>query len=172
MNNKSLGNMIRLAALTLAFTQPAYSGEAPVQAAPNGIEMPKYYKNWRVIGVSHRTDNHSLRAILGNSIAIDAARSGNTRPWPDGAVLAKLVWKDTEHPDFPDATVPGELLHAEFMIKDGRRYKTTEGWGFARWLGMAQKPYGDNADFAKECASCHARAKDSDFVFTRPAELP
>ncbi|MGR9086448.1 MAG: cytochrome P460 family protein, partial [Gammaproteobacteria bacterium] len=35
-------------------------------AAPNGIEMPAHYRNWRVLGVSHREDNQSLRVIVGN----------------------------------------------------------------------------------------------------------
>lgn len=158
--------------LTLIFSQAVQSREMAVAPAPNGIEIPKYYKNWRAIGVSHRTDKHSLRVILGNSIAVDAARSGHTNPWPDGTILAKLVWQDRQHPQFPAATVPSQLVHTEFMIKDNARFKKTKGWGFARWLGMDQKPFGANADFAKDCLGCHAPAKDTDYVFTRPFELP
>ena len=143
-----------------------------VPPAPNGIELPQHYKNWRLIGVSHRTDNNSLRAILGNSVAIEAARKGNTNPWPDGTILAKLVWADRQHPLFETATVPAALKHAEFMIKDSKKYRSTSGWGFARWLGMEQKPYGTDASFTAECFSCHGKAKDTDYVFTRPAELP
>ena len=143
-----------------------------VMPAPNGIELPKNYRDWRLISSSHRTDNNTLRVILGNDAAVAAARKGQTNPWPDGAILAKLVWKDTRHKAWEDATVPGKFIHAEFMLKDSKKYATTGGWGFARWLGKAQKPYGDDASFVEECFSCHTPVKNNDYVFTHPAPLP
>lgn len=143
-----------------------------IKPAPNGIKIPKGYKDWRLIGVSHREDNNSLRAILGNYTAIKAARAGNTNPWPDGTILAKLVWKDSQHPLWEKATVPGELVHSEFMIKDAKKYSATGGWGFARWKGMEQEPYGTDASFEQECFGCHTPAKNTDYVFTMPAPLP
>ncbi len=140
--------------------------------APNGLELPKGYENWRFIASSHREDNHSLRVILGNNIAIEAIKSGNMKPWPKGTVLAKLVWKDKQHPKWEKATIPGEFLHSEIMVKDAEKYARTGGWGYARWLGKAQKPYGKDASFAKECYMCHITAKEDDFVFTRPAIRP
>ncbi|GAB4273245.1 MAG: cytochrome P460 family protein [Methylomicrobium sp.] len=172
MNNRLSihGYATAVICLTLGFnvaadtTQPA--------SAPNGIEMPKNYRNWRVIGVAHRTDNNTLRSILGNDIAIKAARSGNTHPWPDGAILAKLVWKDREHPLWPAATVPGDVQHFEFMVKDSQKYSATQGWGYARWSGNELQPYGKNAEFAQECAACHSQAEKTDYVFTIPAKMP
>ncbi len=149
---------------------PAIAGEVP--PAPNGIELPEGYKDWCLIASSHRTDNDSLRVILGNDIAIEAARSGHTNPWPDGTILAKLVWKDATHEVWEAATVPGRFVHAEFMVKDAAKYADTGGWGFARWLGAEQKPYGENADFAQECFGCHTPMADNDYVFTKPVTLP
>lgn len=120
----------------------AFAGEATVSAAPNGVQMPTNYKNWRVIGTSHRDDNQTLRVIVGNDAAIKAARGGNTNPWPEGSILGKLVWKDEIHPKWVEATVPGEFVHAEFMVKDSAKYQETGGWGYARWIGMNQTPYG------------------------------
>ena len=140
--------------------------------APNGIERPEAYQDWRVIGVSHRTDKNSLRIIVGNDAAIQAARAGKTNPWPDGAILGKLVWEDRVHENWAAATVPGKLVHTEFMVRDAKKFADTKGWGFARWLGDEQKPYGKDASFANECAECHTAAKDTDHVFTRPVTLP
>ncbi len=166
-------NTLFLLSLCLTFqTSLSVAENAAVPPAANGIELPKHYKNWRLIGVSHREDNNSLRAILGNPVAIAAARSGNTNPWPDGTILAKLVWPDSRHPLWDEATVPRELKHAEFMIKDSVKYARTSGWGFARWLGKGQKPYGSDASFSAECHSCHSKASDYDYVFTRPVPLP
>ncbi|MEW6713515.1 MAG: cytochrome P460 family protein [Nitrospirota bacterium] len=150
----------------------AGSSKTDVPPAPNGITLPDGYKNWRLISSSHRTDNNTLRVILGNDKAIQAAAEGKTNPWPDGSILAKLVWKDATHEKWPTASIPGKFVHAEFMIKDAKKFSATGGWGFARWLGMEQQPYGKDADFAKECFGCHIPVKDNDFVFTKPALLP
>lgn len=143
-----------------------------VQQAPNGITIPDGYRDWRLIASSHRSDNNTMRIILGNDIAVRSARAGRTNPWPDGTILAKLVWKNRTHDKWPTATVPGDFVHAEFMIKDSKKYESTGGWGFARWLGMEQKPYGSSPDFAKECFGCHTPVKDNDYVFTQPAPIP
>ena len=143
-----------------------------IPPAPNGIILPQGYKNWKMIASSHRTDNNSLRVILGNEIAVAAARSGETNPWPQGTILAKLVWKDKTHDNWPAATVPGDFVHAEFMIKDSQKYSATGGWGFARWLGKEQKPYGKDKSFVRECFDCHTPVKSNDYVFTQPAMFP
>ncbi|UCH81040.1 MAG: cytochrome P460 family protein [Nitrospiraceae bacterium] len=148
-----------------------FAGEA-VLPAPNGIHLPDGYKDWPVISVSHREDNQTLRAILGNDTAIKAARSGKTNPWPEGSILGKLVWKDTTHEKWQKAVVPGEFIHAEFMVKDSKKYEATGGWGFARWKGLDQNPYGKDESFVQECFGCHTPVKDSDYVFTRPALIP
>jgi hypothetical protein len=109
-------------------------------AAPNGITIPPGYENWRVIGVSHRTDKTSLRAILGNEIAIQAAAANKTNPWPESTIMAKLVWQDRTHESWDTATVPGKFQHLEFIIKDSARFSATGGWGYARWLGPEKKP--------------------------------
>ncbi|MCB1927029.1 MAG: cytochrome P460 family protein [Rhodocyclaceae bacterium] len=167
MNRSTLATISLAAALL-----PAMPAAAEVAAAPNGIELPADYRDWRVIASSHREDNKTLRVILGNDAAIAAARAGNTNPWPDGSILAKLVWKDGRHAAWESAIVPEEFVHAEFMIKDSKRYADTGGWGFARWIGMDQKPFGDDASFVQQCFGCHLPVKDNDYVFTHPAKLP
>ena len=143
-----------------------------VSPAPNGIELPVDYKDWKVISVSHRTDNNTMRAIVGNEAAVTAARQGNINPWPNGAVLGKIVWKAGIDKHWDKATVPGEFVHVEFMVKDSAHYAATGGWGYARWKGKELKPYGNDANFAQECVACHTPVKSQDYVFTRPAPMP
>jgi hypothetical protein len=147
----------------------AQTGPAP---APNGITMPEGYQDWRVIGVSQRTDNNTLRVILGNDIAIEAARAGTINPWPDGAILGKVVLTQRADENWATAIVPDQLRHAEFMIKDAAAYADTGGWGYARWLGQEQTPFGDNADFDQACFACHQPVASRDYVFTTPIVLP
>lgn len=173
MKNPYRTSLLAICASTLlAFATGIFPAESPVAPAPNGITLPEGYRDWRVLGTSHRTDNSTLRVILGNDIAIAAARSGHTNPWPDGTILAKLVWKERTHPAWEKAVVPGEFVQAEFMMKDAQQWSATGGWGFARWKGMDQTPYGKDADFVQECFGCHTPVKDNDYVFTPPVPLP
>lgn len=138
-------------------------------APSNGISYPTGWQNWAAIAVTHRVDNHTIRVILGNEVAINAARNNNTNPWPDNAILGKVVWKEKKLAAWEDAIVPGELVHAEFMFKDSQKYKESCGWGWARWLGMKQEPFNKGS---KSCISCHTPVQDNDWVFNEPAVFP
>lgn len=143
-----------------------------VKPAPNGLELPENYKDWRIISQSHRIDNKTVRIIIGNDAAIKASRKGQTNPWPNGTVLGKLVWQQKIDEHWAGAIVPDKFVHAEFMFKDSEKYTTTGGWGYARWLGLEQKPYGQNKQFSQECFACHTPVKGRDYVFTTPVNLP
>jgi len=147
----------------------AFIKSTKTPAKSNGISYPEGWRNWSVIAVSHRTDNNTIRVILGNEIAVKAARTGRTNPWPDGAILGKVVWKDTQLKAWSAATGPGKFVHAEFMFKDSKKYKKTYGWGWARWLGLEQKPFNAGPEV---CIGCHTPVKKNDWVFTEPAVFP
>lgn len=143
------------------------SDKAPEQS--HGISYPSGWQNWSTIAVSHRTDNNTLRVILGNEVAVKAARSGHTSPWPDGSVLGKVVWKDAQLENWEEAIVPKQFVHAEFMFKDSKKYSKTYGWGWARWVGLDQKSFNKGTQV---CTSCHTPVKNRDWVFTDPAVFP
>jgi hypothetical protein len=138
-------------------------------ASSHGVPYPEGWQNWATIAVSHRTDNNTLRVILGNDAAVKAARAGNTNPWPDGAILGKVVWKGTQLENWKAAIAPGEFVHAEFMFKDSGKYTDSYGWGWARWVGLEQKPFDKGMQV---CIACHTPVKNRDWVFTEPASLP
>lgn len=151
----------------------ANSTNKKVDANADGLQLPENYQDWRIISSSHRIDNKSMRIILGNDIAVKAARSNNINPWPDGAIIGKLVWKQGIEKDWPTAIAPKEFIHAEFMYKDSVKFKDNgTGWGWARWLGEEQKPYGNEQDLDQSCISCHTPVKGKDWVYTVPVQLP
>ena len=156
------------AGVFLAVSFAAVAAEEPLGKS-HGIAYPSGWQNWSTIAVSHRHDNNTSRVILGNEVAVKAARSGETSPWPDGAVIGKVVWKDTELENWPAAIGPGEFVHAEFMFKDSVKYASTHGWGWARWVGLDQTPFNNGAEV---CIACHTPVKDRDWVFTDPATFP
>ncbi len=156
----------------LIFTNSCLFAGENTAPSPNGIAFPEAYKDWRLISSSHRTDNNTLRVIVGNDIAVKAARNGETKPWPEGSILGKLIWKDSVDSEWEDATVPGDFVHSEFMVKESVRYRTTGGWGYARWIGMEKKPYGIDSSSGQVCYECHMAVEENDYVFSHPVTLP
>jgi hypothetical protein len=137
-----------------------------VQAELNGVEFLPDYKNWRAISSTDRPDNHTMREILGNDVAIKAIAEHHINPWPDGTAFAKVAW--AQQPDGKGAVQTGAFIQVELMIRDSRKYASTKGWGWGRWRGMDLKPYGKNADFTNECIGCHEPVRQNDYVYTMP----
>ncbi len=138
----------------------------PVQNALNGIAFLPDYRNWNAISSTERRDSRTLRQILANEVATKAIAEHRINPWPDGAILAKVVWREkaAEH----GTVTAGEFVHVALMIKDRVKYASTAGWGWAQWNGMGLTPFGNGPDFANDCVACHAPLQANDYVFTMP----
>lgn len=149
----------------------------PFAAAPggptaNGLQIPEDYQDWRVIGVADRTDNGSIRVLVGNDIAVDAARAGVTNPWPDGSMIAHYVWADGTNEDSRLTITPGDFTTLTLMVKDSDAYAEDGGWAYGAWAGPDLTP-STNAEFDRACVDCHtSRVADRDFVFTDPGLFP
>ncbi len=139
-----------------------------VHDAPNGIAFIPEYKNWQVISTTVREDTKTLRLISGNAIAIKAIAENKINPWPDGAILAKVAWRQTAGENGRVET--GEFFRMALMIKDKAKYSSTAGWGWAQWGGTELTPYGTDPGFARECVGCHAPLRKNDYVFTMPIQ--
>src|SRR5580698_2511309 len=72
------------------------SSPAEIAAAPNGIAFLLDYKNWKAISSTERFDNHTMRQILGNDVAVKAIAENHINPWPDGTVFAKVAWQQAQ----------------------------------------------------------------------------
>ena len=144
-----------------------------VKANLNSLKIPENYKDWKILSTSHRIDNNSMRIILGNDIAIEASRNGQTNPWPEGTIIGKLVFKQKAEDNWPTAIAPEKFVHAEFMYKDSKRFASNgTNWGWARWLGDEQIPYGNENDLDQSCIACHSPVEGNDWVYTTPITLP
>lgn len=131
----------------------------------NGIAYIPDYKNWQAVSSTERFDNGTMRVIFGNEIAVKAIKDHKTNPWPNGTIFAKAAWDQLI--DSGGYITPGAFKQVEYMIKDTKRFASTEGWGWARFLSTKLEPYGKTA-FTTECINCHRPMKDNDFVFTSP----
>ena len=142
-----------------------------------GVTLPRGYRDWKVISVSQlHGKTNQLRVEVGNDIAIKAFREGKY-PLPDGAIVAAMHW-NSESPEFnnkvlrdagkAESLVAGSPSNVQFMVKDSKNYASTAGWGFADFTNG--KP-GSEA-LHSDCFSCHAPAKDTDYIYTRYAPTP
>ncbi|GGM95214.1 hypothetical protein GCM10010967_30790 [Dyadobacter beijingensis] len=140
-----------------------------VPTSINGIRYFDDYKNWKVISSTGRPDNGTMRIIYGNDIAVKALENDQIRPWPDGAVIVKVVW-NSQAPDADGNVKPGNFNNVQMMVRDAGKFSATEGWGFARFNGLDLKPVGTTATFATACINCHQLAGETGFVFDIPTK--
>ena len=145
---------------------------------PGGLAFSEFkgYESWQSISISR--NEKVVAVILGNPVMINAYQAGipaNGKPVPDGAKMAKVHWVPKKNQFFPDATVPGELLNVDFMVKDSKRFADSGGWGWAVFDYNAKSdtftpgtlagtpPQGNDA----KCGlACHTAVKARDYVFT------
>jgi hypothetical protein len=145
---------------------------------PGGLAFSEFrgYEAWQAISISRNAKVDAV--ILGNPVMIDAYRAGipsNGKPVPDGAKMAKVHWIPKPNEFFPDATIPGDLVNVDFMVKDSKRFADSGGWGYAVFDYNAASntftpgttggmpPQGNDA----KCGyACHTTAKTRDYVFT------
>jgi hypothetical protein len=171
---RTLSVLVAVGALAGAVAHAAPApGQADGEAAPVfGVELPPGYRDWKLISVAREEGKlDDLRAILGNDLAVAAAREGRL-PYPDGAVIARLAWAHVPSEEnnkvfgrFQSFVAGPPKNGVQFMVKDSRRYASTGGWGFAQFDGG--KPASEAVHDA--CFACHEPAKARDFVFTRYA---
>lgn len=169
----------RVARPVIAATAEAKTGPAPI------FTIPPSYRDWRFISVATLASPVSdIRAKLGNDAAIAAFREKKV-PYPNGAIIARLAWKQVTFKDSTDALrtepfakklspaelelflngsiVAGPATTVQFMVKDSNNYASTGGWGFFQ----ATNGKLDTNVVQTTCFACHASGGERDFVFTR-----
>jgi hypothetical protein len=136
------------------------------------MTIPPGYRDWKLFSVAREEGTlQDVRAILGNDIAIEAARSRG-RPFPDGTVLARIAWSYVPLAESERAFghlqsfVAGQPKNGvQFMLKDSRRYASTGGWRFVQFNDGKTAP----EEVQRTCFACHSIVKARDYVFTHYA---
>ncbi|AXA44671.1 UNVERIFIED_ORG: hypothetical protein M2435_006516 [Rhizobium sophorae] len=135
-----------------------------------GVSLPEGYRGWQMITVAHEAaKNNDIRGILGNDIAVKAFREG-TRPFPDGAMIARLayVYKSSPENDAvfpaPQSFVAGDPTNVQISVKDSKKYADSGGWGYGQFEnGVANQ----SEPLLKSCFACHTKLdRSKDFVFS------
>ena len=105
---------------------------------PGGLAFSEFrgYETWQVVSISQ--DGSLIAAILANPVMIKAYLAGvpgNGKPFPDGAKMAKIHWDAKKSAEAPAPTAAPDTLHdVDFMMKDGKRFADSSGWGWDAFL--------------------------------------
>ena len=163
----AVGILAGLVAFTASPSLDAADSAAPIFVT----KIPRGYRDWRLISVAHEEGTlHSIGAVLGNDVAIQAYREGKL-PFPDGTIIAALHYRHVPSAENdkvfgqPQSFVAGPPTNIQFMVKDSAKYAATGGWGFATFIdGKPAAPAS-----MKSCFPCHNQTKATDLVFTHYA---
>ena len=146
---------------------------------PGGLAFAevKGYEKWQLMSISHNGDK--LAAILGNPAMIQALEAGipdNGKPFPDGAKMVKIHWVATSKTTYPGPPLVAGALHdVDVMVKDGKRFADSGGWGYGAfeyegatdtWRPGNTKDSPPQGNDAKCGFGCHTIVKSRDYVFT------
>ncbi len=137
---------------------------------PDGVAFSDFrgYEDWSVVS-SARTDE-VLKVIVANPAMIEAYKAGipgNGKPFPDGAMIAKLQWKPKKSTEAPFAVdVPDVFSQAFVMEKDSARFSRSGGWGYALFNFEPASDTFTADPSPSDCGhACHVAVKAKDHIF-------
>lgn len=171
---------VGLAAATGVMADGANNIGAAVLNAQGELVLPEGFREWVFIGApltpnglnNGKAGFPEYHHVYVNPDAFAVYQ--RTGEFPDGTVIAKelvLLQKG----EFSDGSkkapsgrgyFAGEFHGMDVMVKDSRRFKDTNGWGFFNF-GHHAPPYLKSAKAApaESCGGCHAANAGKDMVF-------
>jgi cytochrome P460 len=139
-----------------------------LRAKPNdAVPYPAGYRLWThvkaaLIGPQSPAFENSggIHHIYANEKAMEGYRTGR---FPDGSVIVADFLETREN---AGVTTEGAQRRIDVMLKDGKRYAVTGGWGFEQFKGDSQTDRMVTAEIAANCFACHSKQKERDSVFS------
>lgn len=138
-------------------------------SADDSLAIPAGFDHWYLVNSMVVTKDSPLFKAIGgihhiyiNSVGFDRLKAGGPAPYPDGTMFVDDV-RDFSVDN--GSYVQGGRKAIPVMLKDGKRFASTGGWGFQAWAGGdPTKPL--VTDAATACFSCHTPQKANDFTFS------
>jgi Cytochrome P460 len=134
---------------------------------PDAVQYPVGYRTWVhvktvLVGAQSPAFQSSggFHHIYANDKAMSGYEKGN---FPDGAIL---IFDLLEAKEKDGVTAEGARQRIDVMVKDSKRFSTTGGWAFERFLGDSETVRPLTEEQRKDCFECHASQKERGFVFS------
>jgi hypothetical protein len=158
---------MRLAVTLLLLSTIAGGFASGTLASPDAVvAYPEGYRSWThvksgVIGPSHSlySSNGGFQHIYANAEAMEGYR---TRAFPEGSIIA-FDWLEMR--ENAGAFSEGPRRQLDVMVKDSRRFATTGGWGFQRFVKDSKTELAATPT-PQDCFPCHNRLKKDGLVLS------
>ena len=150
-----------LASLAVVFAwQPSTANDAAPVAYPEG------YRDWAHVKSAFVSPAHKNFANLGGFQHTYANREGmegyRTREFPDGAIVV-FDWLELRENN--GAFEEGPRRRLDVMVKDSKRFASTGGWGFQRFVKDSKTELAA-APTPRQCFECHEKLKKDGLVLS------
>jgi hypothetical protein len=135
----------------------------------NGIKVddyPDFMHKWKLVTVRYREDTKEMRFTYANEKAWKGLMSLNAE-YEDGAIFGKVGAASEADPDFISSRVPSGAKRYQFMVRNKKKYKDTDGWGYALFNEKGNLFADDPKVTTQACAACHRLVPERNFVFSR-----
>ncbi|RLJ70855.1 cytochrome P460 [Hydrogenivirga caldilitoris] len=140
------------------------AGEKTFKVSPEQYRSWNHVKSMVIFDERHPLYNpfSGIHHVYVNDKGLSTIKKTNKRKFPDGTVIA-ITFYEHKPVDNNTAYVEGAKRIVAFMVKDGRKYKDTDGWGYFAYDGKGASLV---KNMAADCHSCHTQVRDKDFVFS------
>lgn len=163
--------------IAVMFSHNSFSAEDPNiyagKSHMSGVKLNDFRdfeKKWKMVTVRFRKDTGELRFTYANDSAWKALKVGG-KSYPKGAVFAKIGLATHDDPSFESSAVPSGARRYQFMIRDEKKFKETDGWGYALFDQNGKTFPGEPKGAVMACAACHNIIPERTFVFSEIMNL-
>lgn len=144
------------------------------QKEKNGIVLNEvlrdFEKRFRFVSAHYREDKFEIRLIYGNKSAMEGLKDKNFA-YKDGAIFYKVVYNTEHDPNFRASLIPeSQPIVRQIMVRDAKRFKKSNGWGYAVFTERGETLPGDPDATLETCYACHALVHPRNDVFSIPME--
>lgn len=144
------------------------------QKEKNGIVLKEvlsdFEKRFHFVSAHYREDKFEIRLIYGNKLAMQGLKDKKFA-YKDGAIFYKAVYQTEHDPNFEASLVPeSQPIVRQIMVRDAKRFKKSNGWGYAVFTEKGETLPGDPEATLETCYACHALVHPRNDVFSVPME--
>lgn len=135
----------------------------------NGIHWKDYKtfpEKWEIVTIRFRKDTGEMRITYANPVAMKALKEGRT-DYPEGSVFAKTGIHTGVDPQFISSVVPKGIRRYQLMVRNKKRYSTTNGWGYALFDPEGRTFNEDPKITQDACFACHTIVENRGDVFSQ-----
>lgn len=160
--------MINLIFCLIPFLSFAYENAGKTEM--NGIKFSDYKEfpeKWTLVTIRFRKDTGEMRLVYANELALETLKKGEIN-YPDGSVLAKTGFYTGSDPQFESSILPRGLRRYQLMVKDKKKYSSTNGWGYALFDHDGKTFPGNHKMTQDACYACHTIVENRGDVFSTP----